>query len=239
MTPVILLPGKLTTNSQGVRGDSFSTGRRYSEAVARAGGVVVQAQPIAQTTAAAHELVARFDGVIIQGGGDIDPNRYGQKPRSNAIYGISIEHDELEIAVIRAAIELDKPVLAICRGIQILNVALGGTLHQHLADVLADGESHWDKHHEINLEPNSRVAKAMKTNSPKQSHSYHHQAIDTLAPDLIVTGRAPDQTIEAVEHNTKKWIVGVQWHPEDDADTEPDQQNLFNGFVDAAKRHLA
>jgi putative glutamine amidotransferase len=219
-----------------VRGDSFSTGRRYSEAVARAGGVVVQAQPIAQTTAAAHELVARFDGVIIQGGGDIDPNRYGQKPRSNAIYGISLEHDELEIAVIRAAIELDKPVLAICRGIQILNVALGGTLHQHLADVLADGESHWDKHHEINLEPNSRVAKAMKTNSPKQSHSYHHQAIDTLAPDLIVTGRAPDQTIEAVEHITKKWIVGVQWHPEDDADTEPDQQNLFNGFIDAIAR---
>ena len=233
MIPVILLPGKLTTNSQGVRGDSFSTGRRYSEAVARAGGVVVQAQPIAQTTAAAHELVARFDGVIIQGGGDIDPNRYGQKPRSNAIYGISLEHDELEIAVIRAAIELDKPVLAICRGIQILNVALGGTLHQHLADVLADGESHWNKHHEINLEPNSRVAIAMKTIAPKQSHSFHHQAIDKLAPGLVVTGRAPDQTIEAVELNAKKWIVGVQWHPEDDADTEPDQQNLFNGFVDA------
>ena len=236
MIPVILLPGKLTTNSQGVRGDSFSTGRRYSEAVARAGGVVVQAQPIAQTTAAAHELVARFDGVIIQGGGDIDPNRYGQKPRSNAIYGISLEHDELEIAVIRAAIELDKPVLAICRGIQILNVALGGTLHQHLADVLADGESHWDKHHEINLEPNSRVANAMKTIAPKQSHSFHHQAIDKLAPGLVVTGRAPDQTIEAVELNAKKWIVGVQWHPEDDADTEPDQQNLFNGFVDAIAR---
>ena len=233
MTPVILLPGKLTTNSQGVRGDSFSTGRRYSEAVARAGGVVVQAQPIAQTTAAAHELVARFDGVIIQGGGDIDPNRYGQKPRSTAIYGISLEHDELEIAVIRAAIELDKPVLAICRGIQILNVALGGTLHQHLADVLADGESHWDKYHEINLKPNSRVAKAMKSIAPKQSHSFHHQAIDKLAPGLVVTGRAPDQTIEAVELNAKKWIVGVQWHPEDDADTEPDQQNLFNGFVDA------
>ena len=239
MTPIILLPGKLTTNSQGVRGDSFSTGRRYSEAVARAGGVVVQAQPIAQTTAAAHELVARFDGVIIQGGGDIDPNRYGQKPRSNAIYGVSLEHDELEIAVIRAAIELDKPVLAICRGIQILNVALGGTLHQHLADVLADGESHWDKHHEINLEPNSRVAKAMKTIAPKQSHSFHHQAIDKLAPGLVVTGRAPDQTIEAVELNAKKWIVGVQWHPEDDADTVPDQQNLFNGFVDSTKWHLA
>ncbi|MDA2964599.1 MAG: gamma-glutamyl-gamma-aminobutyrate hydrolase family protein, partial [Actinomycetota bacterium] len=221
MTPIILLPGKLTTNSQGVRGDSFSTGRRYSEAVARAGGVVVQAQPIEQTIAAAHELVARFDGVIIQGGGDIDPNRYGQEPRSTSIYGISTEHDDLEIAVIRAAIEQDKPVLAICRGLQILNVALGGTLHQHLADVLTDGESHWDKYHEINLESKSRVAKAMKTTSPKRSHSFHHQAIDKLASNLVVVGRAPDQTIEAVEHNAKKWIVGVQWHPEDDADTEP------------------
>ncbi|MFM8721184.1 MAG: gamma-glutamyl-gamma-aminobutyrate hydrolase family protein, partial [Acidimicrobiaceae bacterium] len=163
MTPIILLPGKLTTNSQGVRGDSFSTGRRYSEAVARAGGVVVQAQPIEQTIKAANELVARFDGVIIQGGGDIDPNRYGQQPRSNSIYGISAEHDDLEIAVIRAAIEQDKPVLAICRGLQILNVALGGTHHQHLADVLDDGESHWDKYHEIKLEATSRVAKAMKT----------------------------------------------------------------------------
>jgi gamma-glutamyl-gamma-aminobutyrate hydrolase PuuD len=218
-----------------VRGDSFSTGRRYSEAVARAGGIVVQAQPIEQTIAAAHELVARFDGVIIQGGGDIDPNRYGQEPRSASIYGISAEHDDLEIAVIRAAIELDKPVLAICRGIQVLNVALGGTLHQHLADVLRDGESHWDKYHEINLESSSRVAKSMKTLSPKRSHSYHHQAIDKLAPGLVVTGRAPDQTIEAVEHNAKKWIVGVQWHPEDDADVEPDQQNLFNGFVWAIK----
>ncbi len=233
MTPIILLPGKLTTNSQGVRGDSFSTGRRYSEAVARAGGVVVQAQPIERTIAAAHELVARFDGVILQGGGDIDPNRYGQQPRSNSIYGVSAEHDDLEIAVIRAAIEQDKPVLAICRGLQVLNVALGGTLHQHLVDVLADGESHWDQYHEINLESTSRIAKAMKTVSPKRSHSFHHQAIDKLAPGLVVTGRAPDQTIEAVEHNSKNWIVGVQWHPEDDADTEPDQQNLFDGFVNA------
>jgi putative glutamine amidotransferase len=231
MTPIILLPGKLTTNSQGVRGDSFSTGRRYSEAVARAGGVVVQAQPIEQTIAAANELVARVDGVILQGGGDIDPNRYGQQPRSNSIYGISAEHDDLEIAVICAAVEQDKPVLAICRGLQILNVALGGTLHQHLADVLEDGESHWDKYHEIELESTSKVAKAMKTNSPKRAHSFHHQAIDKLASGLVVTGRAPDQTIEAVEHESKKWIVGVQWHPEDDADTEPDQQNLFNAFI--------
>ena len=233
MTPIILLPGKLTTKSQGVRGDSFSTGRRYSEAVARAGGVVLQVPPLELSIESAAEIVERFDGVIIQGGGDIDPSRYGQNTRNEKIYGISPEHDSLEIAILQAAVKLDKPVLAICRGIQILNVALGGTLHQDLADVLTDGESHWDQYHEIILEPTSRVSKAMKTKSPKHSHSYHHQAIDELAPGLVITGRAPDQTIEAVEHASAKWIVGVQWHPEDDADTEPDQQNLFNGFVEA------
>jgi len=233
LTPIILLPGRLTTNSQGVRGESFSTGRRYSEALARAGAVTVQAQPLKQTTQAANELVSRFDGVIFQGGGDIDPRRYGQSTASDSNYGVTTEHDELEIAIMRAAIDQDKPVLAICRGIQVLNVALGGTLHQHLADVLLDGESHWDNYHEVKLEPDSKIARAMKTNLPKRSHSYHHQAIDRLAPGLVVTGRAPDQTIEAVEHASAKWIVGVQWHPEDDADSEPDQQNLFNSFVQA------
>lgn len=232
VAPIILLPGKLTTDAAGVRGSSFSTGRRYSEAVARAGGVVLQVPPLELSIENAEQIVRRFDGVIIQGGGDIDPTRYGQQPRSEKIYGISSAHDDLEIAILLAAVKLDKPVLAICRGIQILNVALGGTLHQDLGDVLDDGESHWNTYHEIILEPNSRVAKAMKTISPKNSHSYHHQALDEVAEGLIVTGRAPDKTIEVVEHASAKWIVGVQWHPEDDADTAPDQQNLFNGFVD-------
>ena len=238
VTPIILLPGKLTTESKGVRGDSFSTGRRYSEAVARAGGVALQVPPLELSIESAEEIVARFDGVIIQGGGDIDPSRYGQNKRNKKVYGIAPEHDDLEIAILQAAVKLDKPVLAICRGIQILNVALGGTLHQDLADVLADGESHWNTYHEIKLEPTSKIAEAMKTSSPKKSHSYHHQAIDLLAPGLVVTGRAPDQSIEAVEHVSAKWIVGVQWHPEDDADTETDQQNLFNGFVKAIKSSL-
>jgi gamma-glutamyl-gamma-aminobutyrate hydrolase PuuD len=99
--------------------------------------------------------------------------------------------------------------------------------------VLEDGESHWDKYHPINLEPNSRIARAMQTVSPKKSHSFHHQALNVLAKNLTVTGRAPDNTVEAVEHISAKWIVGVQWHPEDDADTESDQQNLFNGFIKA------
>ncbi len=235
MTPLILLPGKLTTEAIGVRGDSFSTGRLYSHAIAQAGGVALQVPPIAQSVTSASELVSRFDGVIIQGGGDIDPSLYGQAKISHKIYGICAEHDSLEIAIVRAAIAQNKPVLAICRGMQILNVALGGTLHQDLGEVLEDGEAHWNKYHEIVLTSGSRVAQAMKTTSPKQSHSFHHQALDKVAQDLIVTGRAADNTVEVVEHKSAHWIVGVQWHPEDDAKTEPDQQNLFDGFIDAVR----
>ena len=237
MTPLILLPGKLTTDAKGVRGDSFSTGRLYSQAIARAGGVALQVPPVAQSIESADELVSRFDGVIIQGGGDIDPSLYGQAQLSTKIYGISAEHDALELAIVRAAIDQNKPVLAICRGMQILNVALGGTLHQDLGEVLDDGETHWNTYHEIVLTVDSRVARAMKTTSPKRSHSFHHQALDKVANDLRVTGRAADNTVEAVEHASAKWIVGVQWHPEDDASTEPDQQKLFDGFIEAAKKN--
>ena len=235
MTPLILLPGKLTTDAKGVRGDSFSTGRLYSHAIAHAGGVALQVPPITQSVESVIELVTRFDGVIIQGGGDIDPSLYGQTQLSNKIYGISAEHDALEIAIVRAAIEQNKPVLAICRGMQILNVALGGTLHQDLGEILEDGEAHWNTYHEIVLTTDSRVACAMKTISPKRSHSFHHQALDSVAEDLIVTGRAEDNTVEAIEHKSAHWIVGVQWHPEDDAMTEPDQQNLFDGFIEAVR----
>jgi len=233
MTPIVLLPGKTTTQAVGVRGDSFSTGRLYSQAVARAGGVVLQVPPLDLSIDRAEELVSRFDGVIIQGGGDIDPARYGQQSKNEKNYGISKLHDDLEIAIVRAAIKLDKPMLAICRGVQVLNVALGGTLHQDLGTLLTDSESHWDTYHEITLEPGSKIAKAMKTTSPKNSHSYHHQALDKVAPNLVVSGRAADKTVEAVEHATAKWIIGVQWHPEDDAASEPDQQNLFDGFVES------
>jgi len=236
MTPLILLPGKLTTDAKGVRGDSFSTGRLYSHAVAQAGGVALQVPPVAQSVKSAGELVSRFDGVIIQGGGDIDPSLYGQTQLSNKIYGISAEHDSLEIAIVCAAIDQNKPVLAICRGMQILNVALGGTLHQDLGEVLEDGEAHWNTYHEIVLTADSRVARAMKTTSPKRSHSFHHQALCKVANDLVVTGCAEDNTVEAVEHRSAHWIVGVQWHPEDDAKTEPDQQNLFDGFIEAIRK---
>ena len=231
MTAKILLPGKLTSGATGVRGDSYSNGLKYAAAIARAGGVANTVAPLQEHIVKIGELVAASDGVLIQGGGDIDPSRYGETQRSDTVYGIVEAHDDFEIAVVREAVRLNKPVLAICRGIQVLNVALGGTLHQDLGDVMSDRESHWDTYHPIALEPESRIAAAMKTHSPQHSHSFHHQALKEVAVDLAVTARAPDGVIEAVEHSRCKWIVGVQWHPEDNAAESADQQRLFDSFI--------
>lgn len=227
----ILLPGKLTYNAVGVRGESYSNGLKYSEAIARAGGIATTVAPLANHLSNVASLVESSDGVLIQGGGDIDPARYGESKRSDTVYGIVDAHDDFELAVVKEAVRQDKPLLAICRGIQLLNVALGGTLHQDLGDVLSDRESHWDTYHPVSLVRGSRVAIAISSLSPEKSHSFHHQAIKQLAPELVVAGSAPDGVIEAVEHRSCKWVVGVQWHPEDDAADTRDQQRLFDAFV--------
>ena len=227
----ILLPGKLTHNAVGVRGESYSNGLKYSEAIARAGGIATTVAPLANHISSVVSLVESSDGVLIQGGGDIDPARYGESKRSDTVYGIVDAHDDFELAVVKEAVRQDKPLLAICRGIQLLNVALGGTLHQDLGDVLSDRESHWDTYHPVSLVRGSRVAIAISSLSPEKSHSFHHQAIKQLAPELVVAGSAPDGVIEAVEHRSCKWVVGVQWHPEDDAADTRDQQLLFDAFV--------
>jgi len=236
VTPTILLPGKLTTGANGVRGESYSNGIKYASAIARAGGVVNTVAPLVEHLDHVTDLVSASDGVLIQGGGDIDPSRYGETKRTDTVYGIVSIHDEFETAVVQEAVRLNKPTLAICRGLQILNVALGGTLHQDLGDVLPDRESHWNTYHPILLESGSRIATAMATRSPKRSHSFHHQALKDVATDLIVTARAPDGVIEAVEHRHCTWVVGVQWHPEDDAAESADQRRLFESFVHTCRR---
>lgn len=231
MAPRILLPGKLTTNASGVRGESYSNGLKYAEAVARAGGVTMTVAPLAEHSERVTDLIASVNGVLLQGGGDINPTRYGEPLRSDKVYGIVEAHDNFEFAVVREAIRQDKPLLAICRGVQVLNVALGGTLHQDLGDILSDRESHWNTYHPISLSSGSRVARAMQTECPQQSHSYHHQALKDVATSLVITGRASDGVIEAVEHQSCRFVIGVQWHPEDDAHMHFEQQGLFNAFV--------
>jgi putative glutamine amidotransferase len=231
VTPRILLPGKLTSGATGVRGDSYSNGLKYAQAIARGGGVVMTVPPLAESARHVASLVGAVDGILIQGGGDIAPERYGDSRRNETVYGVVDEHDEFEIAVVREVLQQNKPLLAICRGLQVLNVALGGTLHQDLGDVLPDRESHWDTYHPIAVSEGSRLASALGTLTPEHAHSYHHQALKDVATDLVVVARAPDGVIEAVEHRTCDFVVGVQWHPEDDAETTECQQRLFTDFV--------
>ncbi|MEO5974507.1 MAG: gamma-glutamyl-gamma-aminobutyrate hydrolase family protein [Ilumatobacteraceae bacterium] len=236
MTPLVLLPGRLSPEAKGVREAAIASGRRYSEAIARAGGIALTVPPLESTLAHIKSLVERADAVLLHGGGDLDPTLYDQQTTTETVYGIVAEHDALELAIVRAAIAIDKPILAICRGIQVLNVALGGTLHQNLLDTVADSESHWNIYHSVDLVEGSRVAKAMGTLQPSGGHSYHHQSIDRVAADLQIVAKSDDGVIEAVEHRTATWVVGVQWHPEDDAATDEQQQGLFNALIAAARR---
>jgi putative glutamine amidotransferase len=229
VNPLVLIVGRLSPEAKGVRGEPFAAGRRYFHAVARAGGTPLMLPPILSLVDDVPDLLSRVDGVVLHGGGDVDPRHYGQEPSAEQLYGIVAEHDEVELAVVRAAVEADVPMLAICRGMQVLNVALGGTLVQHIGT-----EAHWMEYTEVSLDAGSHVAKAMGTESPGACHCVHHQALDRLGDGLHVTGRTADGIIHAAEIEAARWIVATQWHPEDSADTDPQQQGLFDDLV----RHL-
>lgn len=224
--PLIAVTGRLAPAAENVRGVAFAGGQHYSRALARAGAQPVIVPPAHETFERLLDSLRRFDALVLQGGGDVDPRRYGEEPSAEQLYGIVEDHDVLEFELVRAAVELDLPVLAICRGLQVLNVALGGTLHQDLGT-----EDHWFTHHPVELEAGSLTARAFRTERPAACHSVHHQALKDVAADLRTVGRAEDGTIEAVELPGARWVVGVQWHPEDTAAADPEQQALFDALV--------
>ena len=187
------------------------------------------------------ELLEPFDGLLLVGGGDIDPARYGGTANEH-VYGVEPDRDEAEIALLGAADRIAMPTLCICRGIQIMNVAFGGTLHGHLPDVpglqvhgvpLDESQTI----HEVQPEPGSRLAAVTKSPS-LACLSHHHQGIDRLGDGLAVTGRTEDGLIESIERivldpedTQATWMLGVQWHPEETAEHDPAQQSLFDGFT--------
>lgn len=206
----------------------------YLDALWRAGGygVVLGPEPLEDDAAA--RLIERFDALLLTGGVDVDPAFYGAKPAPQT-YGCDAALDAFEAALLQAASDAERAVLAICRGAQLLNVALGGTLDQHISDReglvlhgIPNGGGGSDV--EVSIREGSRVAEAMgRTTATGRCH--HHQAIDVVGDGLDVTARAGDGTIEAVERAGDPWVVGVQWHPEDSADCDPAQQSLFDRFV--------
>jgi putative glutamine amidotransferase len=227
--PLIAIPGRRSDEAKGHRTPVVSGGRLYADAVQRAGGLPVVIPPTDDVDLI-RATVERCDGMVLLGGGDVSPSQYGREINAR-LFGVDEFIDAFEIAAVLHAVALDLPVLAICRGHQILNVALGGTLIQHLENY----EVHRDTMHDVQLTQGSLVAEAMGTTQP-MTHSFHHQAIDTAAPSLAVVGHSSDRTIEAVQHSTATWVIGVQWHPEDTAEEDPANQGLFNALVQRATR---
>lgn len=182
-------------------------------ALAGAAGVVLPNQPPEHAT----DVISVLDAVIISGGGDVDPAAYGQDNHHSS--DVDRGRDEWEIALVRAAEGSGTPLLGICRGLQILNVAKGGTLDQHIwerashpaLERFADG-SLTSSDHDVTLDPTSTLALALG-HTTVAVNSYHHQAIESLGRGLVVVGRSPDDTIEAVETVDRR-MLGVQWHPE-------------------------
>lgn len=221
--PVVGVTGMPSGQVQGLRRRGVAVSERVLEAVRRAGADPVVLPP---SSAPVGALLGRLDGIVLPGGADVGPSLYGAIEVHPAVSAAEREQDGYELSVARHAVLVGLPLLAICRGMQILNVALGGDLIQHLDQTEVP---HREGFHEVVLERGSRVADAMGRTTVTVS-SYHHQAIGRLGSGLRVTGRAADGVPEAMEHATAP-VLGVQWHPEDNAAVAREQQALFDAHV--------
>ena len=245
MTPLIAVAGRTGAPSKVSRDEVAFAGKRYLNSLLRAGGEPVVIAPQMFESGGAVELMRRFDALVLMGGPDVDPSRYGQRS-SASVYGVSPQQDEFESSLLNAAIDNELPVLAVCRGMQLANVVLGGTLVQHLADLPnaaslvahAPGEFPVGAEfvvHDIALDTESWLAGAAGT-SVVHGASFHHQGIDRLAEGFVAVGHAPDGLLEAIEHREYR-IVGVQWHPEDTAADDAAQQGIYDAFVERARKN--
>ncbi len=235
--PLIALIATRQTHPKRAR--TYEIPQAYLDAILTAGGLPILL-PASLPLAALPELVARYDGFVLSGGGDVDPALYGGRLTA-AVHNIDSERDAFERALIPLVLEADKPLLAICRGIQILNVALGGSLYEDIPSELPDALRHdWYPNyprdylaHWVEVEPGSRLAEILGTRTLR-TNSLHHQAIRQPALGLEVVARAEDGVIEAVELPGKRFVIGVQWHPEC-LPNETAMQWLFSEFVRAAR----
>lgn len=244
MAPVIGITGTLKEDGepQGTRplGRYVRADLDYVEGVAQAGGVPVVLPPVGGYEGT---LIETIDGLVLSGGSDLNPEYYGEEPLPEM--GVTIpERDEFEMALLEHALKWNIPIFGICRGMQVLNVALGGTLYQDLPSQFDSEIKHRQSTpksqptHEVEVNISSKVAEILGDTSAKVN-SYHHQAIKDLAGGLEACGWASDGTIEAVEaaDYPDRWLVGVQWHAEAMRQTKPENRNLFWALVHAAERH--
>lgn len=216
----------------------------YSQAVYVAGGL-----PLLLPTMpfdAADDILARLDGLIFSGGGDVDPAHWGEVPHPN-LGKVDIRRDQFEMALLHAALRQDLPVLGICRGIQLMNVALGGDLWQDIPSQVQENIGHYqqnsrqDSFHHVRVEPDSRLTSILWKNSAEHDqtfrlpvNSFHHQAARHIGSIVTPIAWTDDGLIEALIIPDARFALGVQWHPEDMAATNAVQANIFHAFVQAA-----
>ena len=243
--PVVgITPSPMTIDRPHGSFHTFGIADTYTTAVEAAGGVPIIIPPQNGNTS---ELAGLIDGLIISGGGDIDPAAYGDPDIHPTTYGIDAGRDALELALAREVIDREIPTLCICRGIQVLNVALNGTLYQDVADQFGQHLEHRQQTGDTpNHEPWHAVTAIAGSlladvygDTNIEVNSFHHQGIKDLGDDLIAIGSSPDGLIESVELPDHPWMLGVQWHPEMMWAAHREHLRPFKGLVEAALRRSA
>lgn len=231
MKPLIGITSSYLTDSE-----SQTLSSSYTRAIEAAGGVPVLI-PAGLSPGLVDDIIARLDGLLLSGGVDVDPVFYGEMPHPK-LGAVSPERDNIEIPLARAAIQVGLPVFAICRGIQVMNVAMGGTLIQDIASQVDGALKHrqeaprWHGTHDVSVEPESRLAQLLGSTRVRVN-TYHHQCIKSVASGFKVVATSPDGVIEGIER-LNGFAVGVQWHPEGMWERVPVFAGLFRGLVKAA-----
>jgi putative glutamine amidotransferase len=231
-TPLVVIPGRFSASASALRYQAVVTARALSETVLRAGGEPLTMHPWAPGGSIDPDEVGdrlRFaDAVLLPGGGDLSPARYGQEIASEDVYDVDDEQDAFDLAVAGWALREGVPLLAVCRGMQVVTVALGGELEQHMV------EPHRPVRHRVRVDPGTRLAAVV--GEDVDVSCYHHQRIHRLGEGMSAVAHAEDGGIEAVDvAGLPGWFLGVQWHPEDTAAQDPRQQGLVDALVAAAR----
>lgn len=227
--PRIAILARFAESTSATRYAAIVTARRLAEGVWAAGG-----EPLSMLAVSGSDWADRLrgiDGVIMPGGADINPKTYGQDIASEHVYDVDDLADEADISLVQYALTQGIPVLAICRGLQITNVALGGTLVQHMDTP--------HQHHVAPVTIEKYVDELGLSSATVEASCYHHQMIDQVAPGLEVIGRSTEGYVEAVKIDAPAWAFGVQWHPEDNYDTNPAQLEILTRFVSEAASFAA
>ncbi len=229
--PLVVIPARFSESASAHRYRALSTARSLSEGVLLAGGEPLTVHPWVPGFEVTPEDVGRrlhfADAVLLPGGGDLAPQAYGEDVVGDDVYDVDAEQDAFDLAVATWALSAGVPLLAVCRGWQVVNVALGGTLEQHMT------EPHRHVVQEISVDPGSLLADAVGTSV--QGSCFHHQRVSQLGEGLVAVAHTEDGTIEgAVLPGARGWFLAVQWHPEDTVTTDPAQLALFKALVNAA-----